>query len=60
MNGLEHGQREWPFDAKAFWRNRSLNEQMAGVKPLTVDESFVIEDLTDEESKAFWAALDEC
>ena len=33
---------------------------MAGIKPLAADESFVIEDLTDEESEAFWAALDEC
>lgn len=60
MNGPEHGPREWPFDARAIWRNRSLDEQMAGVKPLAADESFEIEDLTDEESEAFWAALDKC
>ena len=60
MNGPKQGRREWPFDAKVIWRNRSLDEQMAGVRPLAADESFVIEDLTDEESAGFWAALYEC
>jgi hypothetical protein len=34
----KHEKAEWPFDAKAFWRNRSLDEQMAGVEPLTAEE----------------------
>jgi len=50
---------EWPFDPEKFWHNRTIEEQMAGVKPLSADESFVIEDLTDEESEAFWAAVNE-
>jgi hypothetical protein len=40
MNGPKQGTREWPFYAKAIWRNRSLAEQMAGVSPLAADESF--------------------
>jgi hypothetical protein len=58
-DATKHEQAEWPFDPEAFWRNRTIEEQMAGVKPLSADESFVIEDLTDEESEAFWAAVNE-
>jgi hypothetical protein len=32
---------------------------MAGAKVWTGEESFVIEDLTDGESDAFWAAVNE-
>ena len=59
MDGPKHEQAVWPFDTDAIWRNRSLDEQMAGIKPWTGEESFVIEDLTDEESAAFWAAVNE-
>ena len=58
-DATKHERAEWPFDPEAFWRNRTIEEQMAGVEPLSADESFVIEDLTDEESEAFWAALNE-
>jgi hypothetical protein len=58
-DATEHELAEWPFDPQAFWRNRTIEEQMAGVEPLSADESFVIEDLTDEESEAFWAAVNE-
>lgn len=59
MDGPEHEETGWPFDPDAFWRNRSLDEQVAGAKVWTGEDSFVIEDLTDEESEAFWAAINE-
>lgn len=50
---------DWPFDVDEVWKTHSLDELFAGVEPLRADESFVIEDLTDEESEAFWAAINE-
>ena len=58
MDRPGHEEAGWPFDTDAIWRNRSLDEQMAGAKVWTGEESFVIENLTDEESEAFWAALE--
>lgn len=58
-DATKHEQAKWPFAPDAFWRNRSIEEQMAGVKPWTGEESFVIESLTDEESEAFWAGVKE-
>ncbi|HEX2040881.1 MAG TPA: hypothetical protein VHF47_14240 [Acidimicrobiales bacterium] len=59
MDEPKHEKSDWPFDPDAFWRNRSIDEQMASIKPWTGEESFVIEDLTDGESEAFWAAVNE-
>ena len=59
MGATKHERAARPLDHEAFWRNRRIEEQTAGVKPLSADESFVIEDLTDEESEAFWAAVNE-
>jgi hypothetical protein len=42
-----------------FWKAPSLEELMAGVAPLRADESFEIEDMTDEEWQIFVDALDE-
>ena len=56
MDGPKHEKADWPFDPDAFWRNRSLDEQMAHAKVWTGEESLVIEDFTDEESEALWAA----
>lgn len=42
-----------------FWNPPSLDELMAGVAPLRADESFEIEDMTDEEWQVFVDALDE-
>jgi hypothetical protein len=42
----------WPFDPEEFWKAHSTEELFANAKPLRADESFVIEDLTDEESEA--------
>lgn len=49
----------WPFDPGEVWRVHSTNRLFAGAKPLGEEESFVIEDLTDAESEAFWAAINE-
>ncbi|MDQ1445408.1 MAG: hypothetical protein QOI20_1872 [Acidimicrobiaceae bacterium] len=58
-DATEHELAEWPFDPEAFWRSRTTDEVFANAKPWTGEESFVIEDLTDEESEAFWAAVNE-
>jgi len=50
---------EWPFEADEFWRGRALEDLFAGVQPLAVGESLVIEDLTDHEWDRFWAAINE-
>lgn len=42
-----------------FWNPPSLDELMAGIAPLDADESFEIEDMTDEEWQVFVDALDE-
>lgn len=42
-----------------FWNPPSLDELMAGIAPLAADESFEIEDMTDEEWQVFVDALDE-
>lgn len=42
-----------------FWNPPSLDELMAGIAPLGADESFEIEDMTDEEWQVFVDALDE-
>ena len=51
--------RKWPFDPDEWKRKHTNEELFANSKPLRADESFVIEDLTDEESERFWAALNE-
>jgi hypothetical protein len=40
-----------------FWRKRTLDQIMAGVRPLTSWDDLAIPDLTDEEAEAFEAAL---
>lgn len=42
-----------------FWNPASLDELMAGIAPLGADESFEIQDMTDEEWQVFVEALDE-
>ena len=42
-----------------FWNAPSLEELMTGVAPLRAEESFEIEDMTDEEWQVFVDALDE-
>jgi hypothetical protein len=42
-----------------FWNSPSLEELMADVAALGVDEHFDIPDVTDEEWDVFVAALDE-
>ncbi|MEW6153475.1 MAG: hypothetical protein AB1673_05725 [Actinomycetota bacterium] len=42
-----------------FWSPPSLDELMVDVAPLSEDESFEIEGLTDDEWQAFVDALDE-
>jgi hypothetical protein len=42
-----------------FWNAPSLEDLLAGVAPLGADESFEIEDMTDEEWRIFVDALDE-
>lgn len=42
-----------------FWNPPSLDKLMADVAPLRADESFEIEDMTDEEWQVFVDALDE-
>ena len=58
-DATEHELAEWPFDPAAVWRSRSTDELFADALPWTGDESFLIDDLTDEESDAFWAAVGE-
>ena len=50
---------EWPFDAGQFWRKHEVADLFAKVEPLAEDESFAIEDLTDDEWDRFWAAVQE-
>lgn len=59
MDGPKHEEAGRPFDTAEIRRNRTLDEQMAGAKVWTGEESFVIADLTDEESEAFWSAVNE-
>ena len=40
-----------------FWKPRTLDELMAGVKPITSWDDLAIPDLTDEEWAVFEAAL---
>ncbi len=55
----EPEQTKWPFDPNE-WRRVHTNEELfANSKPLRADESFAIEDLTEEEWDRFWAALNE-
>lgn len=49
----------WPFDPQAIWRANPTDQLFAGAQPWTGDETFQITDLTDEESAAFWAAVNE-
>lgn len=42
-----------------FWRPRTLEELMAGKKPIKSWDDLDIPDLTDEEREAFAKALDE-
>jgi len=42
-----------------FWNAPPLDELMADVAPLSADERFEIEDMTDEEWQVFADALDE-
>jgi hypothetical protein len=46
-------------EAAWFWQARSLDEVMADARPFSAEESYAIEDLTDEEWDAFTAALTE-
>lgn len=40
-----------------FWTKRTLDEIMAGVRPIRSWDDLAIPDLTDEEAEAFEAAL---
>jgi hypothetical protein len=42
-----------------FWRAPPLDELMADIAPLSADEGFEIEDMTDGEWQVFVDALDE-
>jgi hypothetical protein len=42
-----------------FWNAPSLDELMADIAPLSADEDFSIEDLTEQEWKVFATALHE-
>jgi hypothetical protein len=55
----EIGTTQWPFDPEEVRRVHSTDEIFANVAPLGEDESFEIEDLSDEEWEAFWAAINE-
>jgi hypothetical protein len=58
-DATEPEKRKWPFDPDE-WRRVHTNEEIfANAKPLRADESFVIEDLTEEEWDKFWAAINE-
>ena len=50
---------EWPFDADQAWRKHEVADLFANVAPLSEEESFVIEDLTDKEWQIFLAAINE-
>ena len=41
----------------SFWNSPSLDELMADVPPLSADEDYSIEDITDQEWEAFADAL---
>ena len=58
-DGIKPEPAAWPFDVDEFWREHTTDEVFAGVKPWTGEESFQIDDLTEDESAAFWAAINE-
>lgn len=56
---IEPTSTEQPFDRGEFWREHSVADLFANARPLREDESFAIEDLTEDEWEPFWAAINE-
>lgn len=41
-----------------FWKKHTLSELRKKAKPFEGGDRYVIEDLTDEESEAFWSVIE--
>ena len=59
MDSTEQPPAGWPIDLDRVRRAPVTDEAFRAAQPWTGNESFVVDDLTDRESEAFWAALGE-